>query len=45
MSENARTCADTNGHNFLNTEIVQGFLDIFAVKGLHFAAVQTRGVG
>ena len=25
------------------TEMVQGFLHIFAVKGLHFAAVQTRG--
>ena len=36
---NARTCANTN------TEIVQGFLHIFAgnYKGLHFAAVQTRG--
>ena len=26
-------------HNFCHTEIVQGFLNIFAVKGLHFAAV------
>ena len=36
---NTRTCADTDGHNFRNTEIVQGFLRIFADKGLHFAAV------
>ena len=27
---NAPTCADTNGHNFWDTEIVQGFLHIFA---------------
>ena len=27
---NACTCADTNGHNFLNTESVQGFLHIVA---------------
>ena len=36
MSE---TCADTSGHNFRNTETAQGFLHIFADKGLHFAAV------
>ena len=31
--------AVTNGHNFWSTKIVQGFLYIFANKGLHFAAV------
>ena len=39
MLGNARTCADTNGHNFWNTEIVQAFLHVFADKGLHFAPV------
>ena len=36
---NVRTCADTNGNNFWNTEIAQGFLHSFSDKGLHFAAV------
>ena len=31
---NARTCADSNGHNFWKIENVQGFLHIFAYKGL-----------
>ena len=34
---NAGKCADTNGHNFSNTEIVQGFLQMCADKGLHFS--------
>ena len=34
----ARTCADINGHNFGNNENVQGFLNIFVDKGLHFLA-------
>ena len=35
----------TQPHSIIakNTEIVQGFLHVFAVKGLHFAVVQTRG--
>ena len=36
---NARTCADTNGDSFSNTEIVQEVLHIFADKRLHFADV------
>ena len=31
---NARTCADSNGHNFWKIENVQGFLHVFAYKGL-----------
>ena len=36
---NARTCADSNGHNFWKIENVQGFLHIFAYKGLNLTAV------
>ena len=35
----SRSPVDTNGHRFSNTEILQGFLNVFADKGLHFAAV------
>ena len=36
---NARTCADSNGHNFWKIENVEGFLHIFAYKGLKLTAV------
>ena len=36
---NARTCADSNGHNFWKIENVPGFLHIFAYKGLKSTAV------
>ena len=36
---NARTYADSNGHNFWKIENVQGFLHIFAHKGLNLTAV------
>lgn len=39
---NARTCADSNGHNFWKIENVQGFLHIFAYEGLNLTAVLDR---
>ena len=36
---NARTCADSDGRNFWKIENVEGFLHIFAYKGLKLTAV------